>query len=68
MTGVSKMEVTKHHVTDINIRKRKYSDFNVVRITIVSQKNGKAPEEIELTLHTNAKFPKITTGKIEYIA
>jgi hypothetical protein len=39
-----------------------------VRITIVSQKNGKAPEEIELTLHTNAKFPKITTGKIEYIA
>jgi len=61
------MEVTKHNVTNINIRKRKHKTFNVVRITVVSQRKGQASEEIELVLHTDNKFPKIKTEKIETI-
>ena len=61
------MEVTKHYVTDIKIRKRKHATFNVVRITVVSQQKGRASEEIELVLHTAGKFPKIVTEKIEQL-
>ena len=60
-------ELTKHHVTEVKIRKRKHKTFKVVRITIVSQRKGKASEEIELTLHTDQKFPSMKIGKIEHI-
>ena len=62
-------ELTKHYVTKVKIRKRKHKTFNVVRITIISQRKGQASEELELTLHTDnlGKFPPIKTGKIEYI-
>jgi hypothetical protein len=49
------MELTKHNVTDMKIRRRKYRTFNVVKITIVSQDYKGQTEEIELTLHTNNK-------------
>ena len=66
------MEMTKFDVNDIKVRKRKYSNFSVVNITIVSQGIDDAPETMKLSLHCrdpkgNNKFPKIKVGKIETV-
>tara|TARA_R110001592_G_scaffold312023_1_gene587054 strand:+ start:87 stop:281 length:195 start_codon:yes stop_codon:yes gene_type:complete len=63
------MELTKHNVTDMKIRRRKYRTFNVVKITIVSQDYKGHTDEIELTLHTNnrGKFFPIKQEKIEIV-
>jgi len=63
------MELTKHNVTDMKIRKRKYKTFSVTKITIVSQDYKGQTEEIELTLHSHErkKFFPIKQEKIEIV-
>tara|TARA_R110002020_G_scaffold373532_1_gene585051 strand:- start:353 stop:625 length:273 start_codon:yes stop_codon:yes gene_type:complete len=71
--GVNIMtELRKHYVKDVIIQKKKYSSFNFVSITIVSQKGKDEPEIIELSLHCRdvngkKKFPKFSIGKIETV-
>ena len=65
-------ELTKYDVNDIEIEKRKFKTWSLLKIKIVSQDIDKAPEKMTINLHCrdqkgNNKFPKIKMGKIEIV-
>tara|TARA_R110000751_G_scaffold76923_1_gene155198 strand:- start:805 stop:996 length:192 start_codon:yes stop_codon:yes gene_type:complete len=61
------MEITKHEVIEINIRKRSYKtknhNFKILEYIFIS-KDGQKTKFIS---HVGKKYPTITTNKIEYI-
>ena len=66
------MEMTKFDVNDIKVDKRKFKNFSLVRIVVVSQDSDKAPEKMIINLHCRDqkgknKIPKIQMGKIEIV-